>query len=44
MDYEIEYGDEYPGVIKEHLDNCVAVLVIMSESSKASTWLANEPA
>ncbi|MDJ0771422.1 MAG: toll/interleukin-1 receptor domain-containing protein [Ilumatobacter sp.] len=42
MDSEIEYGDQYPAVIEQHLDDCSAVVVVMSEHSRRSEWVANE--
>ena len=42
MDDEIDYGDQYPNVIEEHLDASAAVVLIMSEHSRGSRWVANE--
>ncbi|HEY3262390.1 MAG TPA: pentapeptide repeat-containing protein [Pseudonocardiaceae bacterium] len=42
MDDDIEYGDEWPAVVDDHLDNSVALILIMTRAAKESRWVAGE--
>ncbi len=42
IDDRIDYGTRWPKVIQEHLDNCDAFIVIVSDNSFESEWVQNE--
>lgn len=42
IDDRIEYGDEWPLVIQEHLDSCGAFILVASENSFRSKWVQKE--
>jgi hypothetical protein len=42
VDERIDYGTQWPRVIQEHLDNCSALIVIMTPNSFRSDWVQNE--
>ena len=42
IDDRIDYGTEWPKVIQEHLDECDAFIVVISESAYESEWVQNE--
>ena len=42
IDDRIDYGTRWPKVIQDHLDNCDAFIVIVSENSFESEWVQNE--
>jgi hypothetical protein len=42
IDDRIDYGSQWPLVIEEHVDKCVAFVVIMTPRSKESSWVQNE--
>ncbi len=41
-DSRIDYGDEWPDVIEEHLKSSAAVILVMSRHSKLSKWVKRE--
>lgn len=44
IDDRIDYGDEWPMVIQERLDECQAFILIASENSYKSRWVQKEVA
>src|SRR5271157_6024020 len=42
IDDRIDYGTRWPKVIQDHLDDCDAFIVIVSENSFDSEWVQNE--
>jgi CheY-like chemotaxis protein len=42
IDDRIDYGTRWPHVIQEKIDSCKAVVLIMSDNSRASDWVNNE--
>lgn len=42
IDDRIDYGTRWPKVIQDHLDDCDAFIVIVSENSFESEWVQNE--
>ena len=42
IDDRIDYGTRWPKVIQDHLDDCDAFVVIISENSFESEWVQNE--
>src|SRR5271157_1914031 len=42
IDDRIDYGTRWPKVIQDHLDECDAFIVIVSENSFESEWVQNE--
>ena len=42
IDDRIDYGDEWPMVIQEHLDTCDAFILIATESAYKSRWVQKE--
>jgi len=42
IDDRIDYGTRWPKVIQDHLDECDAFIVIVSENSFDSEWVQNE--
>jgi hypothetical protein len=42
IDDRIDYGTEWPKVIQEHLDECDAFIVVVSENAYNSKWVQNE--
>jgi hypothetical protein len=42
VDSEIDYGTRWQTVVKDRLDACAAVLVVMSPSAEASRWVGRE--
>lgn len=41
-DSEIEWGDKWPTVVEQHLDQSAAVVLVMSKKSKKSKWVSRE--
>lgn len=41
-DSAIDYGEDWPDVIENHLDHSAAVVLVMSVDSKKSRWVKNE--
>jgi TIR domain len=41
-DYEIATGDRFDRVITRQIDDCAAMVVVMSAASMESDWVANE--
>lgn len=44
IDDRIDYGDEWPMIIQEHLDTCQAFILIATENSYKSRWVQKEVA
>ena len=42
IDDRIDYGTQWPRVIQEYLDDCLAFIVIMTPRSFQSDWVQNE--
>ena len=42
IDERIDYGEQWPDVIEEHVDNCSAFILLMTPNSKASSWVKSE--
>ena len=42
LDDRIDYGEEWPKVIQEQLDECSGFIVIMSKNAYESKWVHNE--
>lgn len=42
IDEHIDYGDEWPKIIQQHLDGCDAFIVVMSKNSFESDMVQNE--
>lgn len=42
IDDRIDYGTEWPKVIQQHLDECDAFVVVVSENAYESKWVQNE--
>jgi hypothetical protein len=42
IDDRIDYGAEWPKVIQDHLDECDAFIVVVSENAYNSKWVQNE--
>ena len=42
LDERIDYGDRWPRVIEEHIDNCGAFVLVMSSHAKRSDWVEKE--
>ena len=41
IDDRIDYGKTWPLVIQNHLDECDAFIVVMTENSLLSDWVQN---
>ena len=44
MDDRIDYGTPWPKIIQDHLNNCDAFILIVSENSFESEWVQKEVA
>lgn len=44
IDDRIDYGEEWPTVIQDHLDGCNAFILVASENSYKSKWVQKEVA
>ena len=42
MDTSLRYGDDWPAKIRRRIDNCSALIVIMTPASKGSKWVEKE--
>jgi tetratricopeptide (TPR) repeat protein len=42
FDRETDYGEQWPEVIREHVDGCWAFVVVMSPASEKSKWVKRE--
>lgn len=42
IDDRMDYGTEWPHVIQEHLDECIALVLIMTPRAYQSKWVQNE--
>jgi hypothetical protein len=41
-DHDIDYGDRWADVVRDRIDGCAAVLVVMSPAAGGSSWVARE--
>jgi tetratricopeptide (TPR) repeat protein len=42
FDRDTDYGEQWPQVIRDHVDGCRAFVVVMSRASDGSTWVKRE--
>jgi tetratricopeptide (TPR) repeat protein len=42
IDERIDYGEEWPKIIEQHLDESEAFILVMSDNARASKWVQNE--